>query len=309
MSALVLADAVGIKPGDRETRDIADIYAVTDKQLGRTRLGRSRAHGAQSEDAAGERAHRHGAVARIHGALRLVALYARSQAEGPAAPHPDSDARAVGCGRRSGEARLRARAMPRRLPARASRRSRRRAIFRISNSRRRSRGRFQNLFRRGDRGERPMRVFQFTEQPYPAVWDDHNGSLRVNLPNRRLDPKIAADLFHRYYDEWQLADELGLDIMLNEHHSTATCMSAACRHRPVGAVAHHQARAAAGARLSDREPARSVARRRGARDDRCDLTRPAGDGFRARRAAGSCRSPISIRCSSPIASGKRMISS
>jgi pimeloyl-ACP methyl ester carboxylesterase len=33
MSALVLANAVGIKPGTRETRDIADIYAVTDKQL------------------------------------------------------------------------------------------------------------------------------------------------------------------------------------------------------------------------------------------------------------------------------------
>lgn len=33
MSALVLANAVGIKAGDRETRDIADIYAVTDKQL------------------------------------------------------------------------------------------------------------------------------------------------------------------------------------------------------------------------------------------------------------------------------------
>jgi pimeloyl-ACP methyl ester carboxylesterase len=33
MSALVLANAVGIKPGTRETRDIADIYAITDKQL------------------------------------------------------------------------------------------------------------------------------------------------------------------------------------------------------------------------------------------------------------------------------------
>ena len=72
-----------------------------------------------------------------------------------------------------------------------------------------------------------MRVFQFTEQPYPDVWNDHNGSLRVNLPNRKLDPVRAADLFHRYYDEWQIADGLGLDIMLNEHHSTATCMSAA----------------------------------------------------------------------------------
>jgi len=33
MSHLVLADALGIKVGSRETRDIADIYAVTDKEL------------------------------------------------------------------------------------------------------------------------------------------------------------------------------------------------------------------------------------------------------------------------------------
>ena len=72
-----------------------------------------------------------------------------------------------------------------------------------------------------------MRVYQFTEQPYPDAWTDHEGSLRVNLPNAKMDPKIAADLFHRYYDEWQLADDLGLDIMLNEHHATATCMSSA----------------------------------------------------------------------------------
>src|SRR5215467_6816118 len=70
-----------------------------------------------------------------------------------------------------------------------------------------------------------MKVYQFTEQPYPDAWKDHQGSLRVNLPNRKCDPKVAADLFHRYYDEWMLADELGYDIMLNEHHQTATCMS------------------------------------------------------------------------------------
>ncbi len=33
MSHLVLADALGIKAGNREARDIADIYAITDKQL------------------------------------------------------------------------------------------------------------------------------------------------------------------------------------------------------------------------------------------------------------------------------------
>jgi alkanesulfonate monooxygenase SsuD/methylene tetrahydromethanopterin reductase-like flavin-dependent oxidoreductase (luciferase family) len=72
-----------------------------------------------------------------------------------------------------------------------------------------------------------MRVYHFTEQPYPAAWNDHEGSLRVNLPNRKCDPAVAADLYHRYYDEWLLADELGMDIMLNEHHQTATCMSSA----------------------------------------------------------------------------------
>src|SRR5262245_23963050 len=33
IAALILANAVGIKAGDRESRDIADIYAITDKQL------------------------------------------------------------------------------------------------------------------------------------------------------------------------------------------------------------------------------------------------------------------------------------
>ncbi|MCH8858140.1 MAG: alpha/beta fold hydrolase [Proteobacteria bacterium] len=33
LSHLVLADAVGIKPGNREARDIADIYAIVDKEL------------------------------------------------------------------------------------------------------------------------------------------------------------------------------------------------------------------------------------------------------------------------------------
>jgi alkanesulfonate monooxygenase SsuD/methylene tetrahydromethanopterin reductase-like flavin-dependent oxidoreductase (luciferase family) len=70
-----------------------------------------------------------------------------------------------------------------------------------------------------------MRVYHFTEQPYFPAWNDHQGSLRVNLPNRKLDPRIAGDLLHRYYDEWRIADDLGFDIMVNEHHQTATCMS------------------------------------------------------------------------------------
>ena len=72
-----------------------------------------------------------------------------------------------------------------------------------------------------------MRVYHFTEQPYYPAWNDHQGSLRINLPNERCDPKTAGDLYHRWYDEWLVADDLGLDIMLNEHHQTATCVDPA----------------------------------------------------------------------------------
>ena len=38
-------------------------------------------------------------------------------------------------------------------------------------------------------------------------------------------PQVAHKLLNRYLDEFALCDEVGLDIMVNEHHSTATCMT------------------------------------------------------------------------------------
>ncbi len=73
-----------------------------------------------------------------------------------------------------------------------------------------------------------MRVFHFSEEPYPNAWAPNAESLRITLPNSECDPQMAADLYHRYLDEWQLADELGFDIMVNEHHETATCLTASC---------------------------------------------------------------------------------
>lgn len=75
-----------------------------------------------------------------------------------------------------------------------------------------------------------MRIFHFTEMPYPHLPEDYMkqyGSIRVILPNRLIDPQIAHQLYTRYLDEFEYADELGLDIMLNEHHQTATCIDAA----------------------------------------------------------------------------------
>ncbi len=72
-----------------------------------------------------------------------------------------------------------------------------------------------------------MRIYHMTEQSYAPAWDKHQGSLRVNLPNALCEPEVASALFHRYYDDWMLADRLGLDIFINEHHATATCMCSA----------------------------------------------------------------------------------
>ena len=68
-----------------------------------------------------------------------------------------------------------------------------------------------------------MRTFYFSENAYPYLPDASTfDSIRNTLPNSHYDPKVGAELYHRYFDEWQLADELGLNVMVNEHHSTAT---------------------------------------------------------------------------------------
>jgi alkanesulfonate monooxygenase SsuD/methylene tetrahydromethanopterin reductase-like flavin-dependent oxidoreductase (luciferase family) len=70
-----------------------------------------------------------------------------------------------------------------------------------------------------------MRFFHFSEEPYPDAWGAERSSLRITIPNELCDPDVAHRLYHRYIDEWVLADELGYEIMLNEHHSTATCLT------------------------------------------------------------------------------------
>ncbi|MBM2809679.1 MAG: monooxygenase [Chloroflexi bacterium] len=71
-----------------------------------------------------------------------------------------------------------------------------------------------------------MLAYHFTEMPYPYVpqeVEDRYGTARVLLPNSYYDPKLGADLYNRYLDDFIYADDLGLEIMLNEHHQTLTC--------------------------------------------------------------------------------------
>jgi len=68
----------------------------------------------------------------------------------------------------------------------------------------------------------------FCENAYAEGWDKSSESLRNNLPNKYCDPRKAADILHRHLDEWAMADEWGLNICINEHHATATCLTADC---------------------------------------------------------------------------------
>ncbi|MEJ0023514.1 MAG: LLM class flavin-dependent oxidoreductase [Alphaproteobacteria bacterium] len=72
-----------------------------------------------------------------------------------------------------------------------------------------------------------MKVWQFSEQAYHPAFGVP-GPMRVTLPSHHLDPVEAGQLMNRYLDEYVLADELGLNIMVNEHHAAATCMSTSC---------------------------------------------------------------------------------
>jgi alkanesulfonate monooxygenase SsuD/methylene tetrahydromethanopterin reductase-like flavin-dependent oxidoreductase (luciferase family) len=73
-----------------------------------------------------------------------------------------------------------------------------------------------------------MQVWHFSEMAYHPAWPQLADSYRVIVPNRLYDPKIGADLYHRYLDEWALCDGLGINIMTNEHHATATCSDSVC---------------------------------------------------------------------------------
>ena len=70
-----------------------------------------------------------------------------------------------------------------------------------------------------------MKYWFFSEQQYHPAWPTTEGPTCISVPNGVVDPIVAADLFDRYYAEFRLADELGLNIGVNEHHSSISCMS------------------------------------------------------------------------------------
>lgn len=69
-----------------------------------------------------------------------------------------------------------------------------------------------------------MELYHFSEVPYPDVPDiNTTESIRIDLPSSVYDPDKGRINYNERLDEWCLCDELGINIMLNEHHQTPTC--------------------------------------------------------------------------------------
>src|SRR4029077_20479882 len=63
--------------------------------------------------------------------------------------------------------------------------------------------------------------------PYPFIPQevlDQVDSVRASLPNRYCDPLAAARLYEECLDEYRLCDEVGLNIISNEHHAGINCL-------------------------------------------------------------------------------------
>jgi alkanesulfonate monooxygenase SsuD/methylene tetrahydromethanopterin reductase-like flavin-dependent oxidoreductase (luciferase family) len=72
-----------------------------------------------------------------------------------------------------------------------------------------------------------MQAWYLCENPYPFVPPEVLAtapSVRGSLPNRYCDPQIAARLYQECLDEYLLCDEVGINIISNEHHSGVNCL-------------------------------------------------------------------------------------
>lgn len=72
-----------------------------------------------------------------------------------------------------------------------------------------------------------MKSWFFSEQSYHPAWENP-GTTKISTPSSAVDPEVAHRLLKEYIDQCKLADELGLNIMVNEHHASTTCMSVSC---------------------------------------------------------------------------------
>jgi alkanesulfonate monooxygenase SsuD/methylene tetrahydromethanopterin reductase-like flavin-dependent oxidoreductase (luciferase family) len=73
-----------------------------------------------------------------------------------------------------------------------------------------------------------MKSWYFSEQSYWPAWSQLPDNPKITAPSGIVDPEVASQLLHEYLEQCDLCDELGLNIMVNEHHASYTCMSVSC---------------------------------------------------------------------------------
>ncbi|CAO5257690.1 LLM class flavin-dependent oxidoreductase [Frankia sp. AgKG'84/4] len=67
-----------------------------------------------------------------------------------------------------------------------------------------------------------MDIFSFHLMPWPYLPADYGGSAWITVPNGLYDPGRGHDLYNRYLDELEYAEQVGFDgLVVNEHHQTA----------------------------------------------------------------------------------------
>ncbi|WP_239394537.1 LLM class flavin-dependent oxidoreductase [Frankia sp. CiP3] len=67
-----------------------------------------------------------------------------------------------------------------------------------------------------------MDFFSFHLMPWPYLPDDYTGSAWITVPNQLYDPGRGHELYNRYLDELEYADQVGFDgLVVNEHHQSA----------------------------------------------------------------------------------------
>ncbi|WP_283098651.1 LLM class flavin-dependent oxidoreductase [Frankia sp. AgB32] len=67
-----------------------------------------------------------------------------------------------------------------------------------------------------------MEIFSFHLMPWPYLPADYGGSAWITVPNELYDPVRGHDLYNRYLDELEYAEQVGFDgLVVNEHHQTA----------------------------------------------------------------------------------------
>ena len=151
-----------------------------------------------------------------------------------------------------------------------------------------------------------MKFNFFHLMPYPSLpedFDERFATPSLTYPNGQFDPQVGVEVYNRYLDELEYADELGYDgICVNEHHQSAYGMMPAPNIMAAALARRTKQREDHGPRQRDRAAPVPAAGRRGDRDARPPLAAVASSRASCAASAGSTSTTGSAPCTPASAS-------